>query len=148
MNRKSASGIFLMELMLVILFLSLSAIIVLRLFMVSNRESRESEALTVAVGQAQNAAEDFHNSGKAVFQQSPWQCSEDGRIYLCYYDENWQNTAAEKAVYVLEVRLETQEGEAGVMESGEITVRTTGGQVRDDRLCSLPLGRYTPRQQG
>ena len=102
----------------------------------------------MAVGQAQNAAEDFHSGGRMVFQQSPWQCSEDGRTYRCYYDKDWQNIAAEKAAYVLEVRLETREGEAGVMESGEITVRMAGEQMQDSRLCSLPLGRYTPRQPG
>ena len=148
MTRKSASGIFLMELMLVILFLSLSAIVVLRLFMVSNRESRESEALTRAVAQAQDAAESFHSGGRTVFQQSPWQCSDDRRTYLCYYDREWRNTTEERAAYVLEVRLDTQDGEAGILENGEITVRLVGEQLQDDVLCSLPLGRYTPRLQG
>lgn len=68
--KKRGSMAFLMELIVVILFFSLSTAVTLRLFVAAHEKERESTRLSDAVERAQDTAEQFRVKGTALFASS------------------------------------------------------------------------------
>lgn len=90
MRRKSKSSLFLMELIIAILFFSVSAVICIQLFVASYSTSHKSRDLNAAVLQAQTAAEYFRSSEgnmELLCGKLPLKQISDSE-YICYFDEN------------------------------------------------------------
>lgn len=139
--KKNETAVFLMELVLVILFFSLSIAVTLRIFMAAHRQEQQSARLSAALLQAQDVAEQFRARGVVVFSSADaWQRSEqtDGTAY-------YRRSADSLLV---EVELRTEQGQAGCMESGEIRVYAASAEQTGEPLCRLPLGRYSPAAEG
>ena len=106
----SKSGLFLMELIIAILFFSLTSAVCIRLFAHSHIINRETVNLNNAVTHAQNLAECWYaNEGNVKAMQSQLNngiLSDDGMSIFLIFDEDWQspesNTVSD-AFYVAEL---------------------------------------------
>ncbi|MCI8360054.1 MAG: hypothetical protein HFE86_01795 [Clostridiales bacterium] len=140
--KRHSSAVFLMELTLVILFFSLSAVVTLRLFVTAHQQEQQSALRSDALELAEDAAEQFHAQGAAFFDSADgWSSTpleQGGTVY------SWDGSDL-----LLEVFLQQEDTGAGALESGE--VRITGSEKSVSRgqvLCSLPVGRYIPKEAG
>lgn len=135
--KKSGSAVFLMELILVILFFSLSAVVTLRLFAVSHQQERQSAQISDAMELAANTAERFRAQGAALFRpDAGWSAAgQDGgaTLYTCTREG-----------LRIEVLLKEKQTGAGTLETGEVRVKS-GEQ--SEALCCLALGRYSPKEE-
>lgn len=96
---RSKTPLALMEQLVMVLVFALSAAFCLRIFVLSNRISKEHEAMSQAVLQVQNTAELLKGSGDAwekVLEAQQWQ-QEDGSWTL-EYDKDWNPAIAADAV--------------------------------------------------
>ena len=83
---------FLVEIIMVILFFSLSAVITLQVFVATQKRENQSEQISMAVILTQQVTEQYRAAG----QNCPWfsaASNENGKKVL-WYDENW-NKAGE-----------------------------------------------------
>ncbi len=133
--KKSGSAVFLMELILVILFFSLSAVVTLRLFVAAHQQERQSTLRSDALELAENAAELFRAQGVSFFDTA------DGWTAVEQADESVLYSRLENGL-CMEVILRGEQTETGRLETGEIQVFAANRQ--SDPLCRLPLGRYSP----
>ena len=144
--KRHSSAVFLMELTLVILFFSLSAVVTLRLFVTARQQEQQSALCSDAMELAEDTAELVYAKGVSFLEKDAgWTVSEapDGAedAHYCYkYDDSG---------LLMEIYSESEQTAAGVLETSE--VRITGseksgspGQV----LCRLPVKRYYPREAG
>lgn len=132
--KKSGSMAFLLELILVILFFSLSTAVTLRLFVAAHDKERDSSRLSDALECAQDTAERFRVQGTSMFDPS------DGWTYVIEEDLSalYTRTCGGLTVTVL---VADGDALAGQLESGEIRVYAPADP---DPLCRLPLTRYVP----
>lgn len=130
--RKSGSAVFLMELVVVLLFFSLSAAVTLRLFVAAYETDRMSEQVSDALERAEDAAERYRAGGRSAFLQG-W-TAQDQADGTCLY-------IREDGTYRLEVRLRILDQAAGDLETGEVRVYDRVQPA--EPLCELPLARYT-----
>lgn len=122
MNKRTTrrSSLFLMELIIAILFFSLSATVCVRFFVKSYTLEKESQKLNHAVSAAASAAEIFRNQGSPsslLAEEYPYGKSNDNS-YLIYYDNTWTHCDPSDAVYALQ--LKTTESSPFII--GDITV--------------------------
>lgn len=132
-----------MELTLVILFFSLSAVVTLRLFVTARQQEQLSALRSDAMELAENTAEQVHAQGASFFDsQNGWTITsqeKDGSVYTYTHDGSGLK---------LEVFLKQEKTGAGTLEIGEVRVTgsdQSGGQGQ--MLCCLPVGRYTPEEK-
>lgn len=92
-ERASKSGLFLMELIIVILFFSLASAVTVQLFVKSHLVSRNTVALTKSTMLVQNYAEVFRNSnGDFDFLSNCFQediSLFDNQSFTVYYSDEW-----------------------------------------------------------
>jgi hypothetical protein len=96
----SKTAIFLFELMFVILIFTVSAAICTNIFAEAHKLSSDSKELTMAVLEAESAAEIFKadvTSGDSVWDE----VSYSGPNGFMYFDKDWQDTTEDKAYYTL-----------------------------------------------
>jgi hypothetical protein len=110
-ERGSKARLFLLELTIMILLLSLAGAVCMRLFAKAHTMSRESTELSMAVLEAQKAAE-FVKAGQedasALNEYLGGELTEGGcRVY---YDADWQAAPASRASYRMEVILAWETG--------------------------------------
>ena len=131
--KRNGSAVFLMELLMVILFFSLSTVVTLRLFVSAHQQEETSRQLSSALEKAQDTAELFHARGSDLFVTSSWTSMDAGDLY--------QNTDGQ---YLITVAVKSDASPAGLMESADISV-----QLNDQSavLCRLSVSRYTPSEQ-
>lgn len=87
---RNKSGLFLMELIVVTLFFSVAAVIVLKIFYTGEKLSRESQSLTNAVIQAQNAAQLIKSdSGKTESLCDYYGTTENNGSIVVYFDDEF-----------------------------------------------------------
>lgn len=106
MNSKSKSGLFLIELIVVILIFSLSAATCLRLFFQSRQIATESKNLSYASLAVQSTADCYKSSGGDVKKVAEMLGGSivDDRLYL-YYDADWNRAADDgTAPYSVSIR--------------------------------------------
>ena len=108
------------ELVIVALFLALSAVTLLRLFAVSNNVSRESAALTSANILAQDALERF-TAGEELPQREEY--------------------AFEGETYAVLSEIQTEVGDAGALEECKVTVLSD-----EETLLEMRTSRYRPER--
>lgn len=141
--KKNGTAVFLMELVLVILFFSLSTTVTLRMFMTAHQQEQQSAQLSTALLQAQDIAEQFRARGTAFFTSSDaWKRTQQADGTTTY--------RLKADTLLMEVELRTEQATAGCSESGEVRVyaaasaEETTEQPSGEPLCRLSLGRYSP----
>lgn len=115
MNTKarSKSGLFLMELIIVIMFFSLSAAICMQIFANAKVKADYSRNVTNASFAAESVAEIYkesHGSLKAVAEKYKGAFETDS-IFVVHFDKEWQVTDADKAKYTMTL---TESGEGNL----------------------------------
>ena len=120
MRESGRTKAMLCELVIVALFLALSAVTLLRLFAVSNNVSRESAALTRANILAQDALERF-TAGEELPQREEY--------------------AFEGETYAVLSEIQTEVGDAGVLEECKVTVLND-----EETLLEMQTSRYRPER--
>ena len=116
MRESGRTKAMLCELVIVALFLALSAATLLRLFAVSNNVSRESAALTRANILAQDALERF-TAGEELPEREEY--------------------AFEGETYAVLSEIQTEVGDAGVLENCKVTVLND-----EETLLEMQTSRY------
>ena len=120
MRESGRTKAILCELVIVALFLALSAVTLLRLFAVSNNVSRESAALTRANILAQDALERF-TAGEELPEREEY--------------------AFEGETYAVLSEIQTEVGDAGVLEECKVTVLSD-----EETLLEMRTSRYRPER--
>ena len=120
MRESGRTKAMLCELVIVALFLALSAVTLLRLFAVSNNVSRESAALTRANILAQDALERF-TAGEELSQREEY--------------------AFEGETYAVLSEIQTEVGDAGALEECKVTVLSD-----EETLLEMRTSRYRPER--
>ena len=120
MRESGRTKAMLCELVIVALFLALSAVTLLRLFAVSNNVSRESAALTRAKILAQDALERF-TAGEELPEREEY--------------------AFEGETYAVLSEIQTEVGDAGVLENCKVTVLND-----EETLLEMQTSRYRPER--
>ena len=120
MRESGRTKAMLCELVIVALFLALSAVTLLRLFAVSNNVSRESAALTRSNILAQDALERF-TAGEELPQREEY--------------------AFEGETYAVLSEIQTEVGDAGVLEECKVTVLSD-----EETLLEMRTSRYRPER--
>lgn len=136
--KKNGSAVFLMELILVILFFSLSTVVTLRLFVTAHQQEEQSTLRSDALELAENTAELFRAYGTGLFTSPAWiTLQETGE------DTHYSHTADGLTA---RVSLHMADSPEGSLSTGEIVVYQAGsdGGTSGDPLCRLALGRYVP----
>lgn len=120
MRESGRTKAMLCELVIVALFLALSAVTLLRLFAVSNNVSRASAALTRANILAQDALERF-TAGEELPQREEY--------------------AFEGETYAVLSEIQTEVGDAGALEECKVTVLSD-----EETLLEMRTSRYRPER--
>jgi len=95
--KKNKSGIFLMELMLVVLFVLLSLTICVRIFFESQELSRNSYVLTNAVIQAENVAQLLkYDNGKTDSLIAYYKPEMSSDNFVAYFDDKFKTCSDKK----------------------------------------------------
>lgn len=105
MKRATRSGLFLLEMIIMLLFFAVTCAVSVRLFATTSRMSRESADLTRAVTGTESAAEAYQGAGGSLpVVQSilGGDCTAD--TWAIYYDETMAEVPAQSAVYTLSIR--------------------------------------------
>ena len=137
--KRNQTAVFLIEFLVVILFFSLSVVVILHLYMAAHNKNEESEQISHALIQAQNTAEKFRTQGKSMFLSEGWvnQSTEnaEGDVHKFVYS-NEQNSPL-----IIEVLLLTENAPYGTIESGEVIIYVRG-KTNKDYICRLELAKY------
>ena len=120
MRESGRTKAMLCELVIVALFLALSAMTLLRLFAASNNISRESAALTRAAILAQDALERF-TAGETLPEREEY--------------------AFEGETYAVLSEIQTEVGDAGALEECKVTVLSD-----EETLLEMRTSRYRPER--
>lgn len=156
MNRKSSSGLFLMEMIVAVFFFMLCASTCILAFAKSDHMSRLAKDSNNAVSAAQTVveiwkAEDLEGL-KERMEMHPYGTGGSQTMYKIYWDKNWNPVPEEEAgklgaVYYGALRLS---GGGGELEELEISIGYYEDLMRSsaagDPLFTLEASRYVPGQ--
>ena len=150
--KRSGSIVFLMELIVVILFFSLSAVVTLQLFVAAHHNGRKSAIISDALNRAQSVAEKFQAEGSSSFSGNGWEAG-DKNINSAG-NERWfrfmYQTEGGEDVEIF-VRIETESTDFGQLEQGDVRVSFLSDSSDSDdsknQLCTLEIARYTPNAE-
>lgn len=135
-SRAQSSSLFLMELILAILFFSITSAVCVQFFVKSHLLSRESKVLSQAVNECSNIAEIFDASEstedalsllKANYPDIDAEPAAQAKETLAalYYDDTFSPCQKENSAYTLTAAF----SEADFMQTAEINVTDSGGSV-------------------
>lgn len=129
---------FLVELLINILVFSVSCAVLVGLF----GKAQEISHTTKQQTRAHTAVQTLLNTAKARGVEGIV-CAEDGEdAWLCSYDENWNDTAAENAVYTIRLVLQQEETSAGVLRHYQAVAQQADGT----ELASMETAVYYPAE--
>lgn len=121
MNRKSHSGVFLMEMIGVVFFFLLCAGICTRIFVKADLISREAADLNRAVLIAQSSGEVYKERGneglKEIFSLQEGDAKADS--YLMKFDKNGDSITSGQAVFVAEADFQEKDEMILAIKKGE-----------------------------
>ncbi|MEG2038639.1 MAG: hypothetical protein RRZ73_02810 [Oscillospiraceae bacterium] len=105
-KRGSKSGLFLIELMIMILFFSIASAICIQLFVKANLISNDSRDLSMATDKAQIAAEYFKSTDGSETKLKKLLGAENlnENIIVVYYDKNWVACTPDNSAYSLHIK--------------------------------------------
>lgn len=125
---KNKAPLMLMEQLVIVLVFALAAAVCLRVFVFSDRMSRENDEKDRAVLAVQSAAETI----KSV--RGDWEKaaevhggSFDGAVWSLYYDGNGAAAGEEEAAYV--VRVTAEERGQPLLEAADVRAETMDGKL-------------------
>lgn len=113
MKRKnhSKSGLFLIELMISILFFSITAAVFMQVFVKANNIRKQSRALFEAQTQMSSLAEIIRQDRDFVpeIKECYPQCKVEKESLLLFYDKQWEHCDKEKAAFLIQLTWEEDE---------------------------------------
>ena len=131
--KKSSSAVFLMEIVVIILFFTLSVTIISGLFVTAHTKDVESGLINDALSAAQSAAESFRARGYGTFDGWDEHTGADGTRTYVWHEESFTLTAA----------LVTDKLPGGTFDKGEVTA--VSNETPDgESLASVKISRYVP----
>ena len=133
--KRNGTAVFLMEMIIILLFFSLSVVVTLRLFATSYVTNQRSTDLNEALRQAQNTAEQFYAAGDGSFSGSVWTVSESDGYNL------YENTGHEESGLIIKVFLKNDYNSYGKSETGKVQVYSRE-RPAEGLLCELQLAKY------
>lgn len=139
------SRAFLIEMVFVLLFFSLSCVVIVQVFWAAYDNARLSREETGALMQAQATVEQWKagqaDASRAFRQEDGWLPAPSGTEYTAYYNEAWETASATDASYRLNVAVAREETPGGALCRVDAQmVRLEDGRL----LCSIPAARYVP----
>lgn len=147
MNRSSNSHsrLFLMELIVAILFFSLSSAICLRMFVSSRQLSKDTTALNMAINQSSNVAEllkyaqtEYEPFPGCLLGAYPYAKTDTAQAAV-YFDEGWNHCPMEQAAFFIQI---TQEEESDGMVPYDISAfKTTDSE---NAIYSINIKLHAP----
>lgn len=139
MKRKkvSGSGLFLLEMMLSILFFSISAAVCVQVYAQAHLRSREAKDLNLAVTCVSSAAEVLlHEGEEGLREQFPDLIEEEKGTLCMFYNEDWIPSGTEEAYARVSISVREQEE----MLYGELQASRMDGT----EIYSLDVRTYLP----
>lgn len=136
---RTPRNLLLIELIIVIFFFALSAVITLQAFVYAYEDTRLSRQYTQALAIAQDWAEQLYAAADpaALLQQADWQPMPEGDGY-----------ATEQDGFHLSAALEQEQQEAGMIRRVRVTILPLDRHgAQEDPLVSIPVARYVPDGQ-
>ena len=127
----SASGMFLIELLLAILIFSIASAICLQVFVTAHQISNESNNINRAVIVAQNGAECFKAAGGDLSETARLlggNVAGGGSVIELYYDASWKPAEPHDFEYILEIKEITDRG-GGLTDSAAVVSDADGNQI-------------------
>ena len=138
--KKSGSAVFLMELIIVILFFTLSVTIIFQLFVSAYTTSKESARLNNAIVEAKNAVEKFKQNG--TYSLTEWEQITNGGTVQ--YKKEFINNENDTLSFWLELNLVEENTKTGKFETGTIRAYPVSGY---EPILSFDIGVYTPNRE-
>lgn len=136
-KRVSGSGLFLLELMLSILFFSISAAVCVQVYAEAHLRSREAKDLNLAVTCVSSAAEVLLHEGAEGLQKQFAELKEEENGTFClFYTEDWTPSEAEQAYAEILISVREQDD----MRYGELKASRMDGT----EIYSLDVRGYFP----
>ena len=130
----------LIELILVILFFSISAAVILQFFVAAHLKSEESAQKSAAILQAQQIAEGFQQTG--TLPQNALAQQEDA---VLYFDEDWRALSSlEGASFLARLSLQEEKTPAGSLRRLTVDLHAIESDGQDE-LYALSVEKYVPR---
>ncbi len=146
-QRKPRSNAFFIEIIIVILFFSLSMAVILQLFVAAHKKSALSSERSQSMVQVQTLAEEFGALGTGEdplgFLEVPVSSEGDTYTASLYFDDQWRSVE-ENPAYVLRVTARAEAREAGVMLCAELTAERPHAGQETETLYSLQTQKYAP----
>lgn len=154
-KKRSGSGIFLMEMIMVCGFFLLCAAVCIQVFLRSDSMSRLAREKNQAVLAAESLADTWKVYGreglKPVFPHPTASDAEGKYLLEVCWDENWERMEEDngKGYYQAAIRVDSEETEYGDMEKLTIEITRGGGHPRSlervGALYALEVKRYVPK---
>ncbi|MCI6859017.1 MAG: hypothetical protein MR867_06965 [Eubacterium sp.] len=135
--KHSRSGLFLIELVLCILFFSLTAAVCIRVFVRSHEISAHAQNLYQAQTEAANVAEIFEGSDSFLGDLKKYypDLEEGAAVKQIFYNKNWKMCGKEHAAYVMKIFLDRED----TMEKMKLSVYSGKNEIYHlylKRYCS------------
>ena len=149
MKGSNRANTFLIEIILVIFFFSISVSVALQFFVTAHKNQQLSEQKTAALMLNQTIVEKFNQQGEALFDQDGYRdakntTSDDEINLTLYYDSdcNIINGNYESATYSLEIHITKESAESGIMYSSSFQVFSNDNT--SELLHELNSKKYKP----
>lgn len=145
--RHSRSSLFLMELILAILFFSLSSAVCIQLFAKSHTLGRQTVKQNQSLIHTQNLAESFLVSDGSLshistfFPLCVW--NQEDNVLTLYFDSNWNPTEEKNAVFM--ARLEESKPESDGLLIADIMVVECS--TANEPLYKLQVKKHIPNRK-
>ena len=140
--QKRRNNIALIELLIVIFFFSLSAMVIVQVFVRSDQISQKSNSMSVAVIFAQDKMEQLRAApDSAIGILTDWtivQQSDEQQIFELYFDENMDITDGERYEYRFVADMNKTDQEHGTFFNIKIEVYS----LQDEIIFDLHTGKY------
>ncbi len=127
MNKKQHSGVFMMEMIMVVFFFIICASICILVFVRADKMSRKADDLNQAVLAAQSVAEVWKAEGEAGLEKRFKAASGDDGSLTMYFEKNGEVASAEAFVYQVTVTPPAEVSDSPVLRQADIGV-TRGGE--------------------
>lgn len=122
---RSKSSLFLMELILVILFFSISAAICMKVFATAKVKTDFSRNVSNATFAAETIAETFKDcDGNLIELAEKFDGEASGTTLIVYYDNEWNSCKKGNESFVMTVNKTTEE----YLQKAEIDINTASGE--------------------
>lgn len=147
--KRSSNGInsFLIEIVIVICFFSISAVAILQLFVAANNRAQQSRDLSVAVIKAQDIAEQIKGLSSPeelpeLLKAAKTASSDGADHFRIDYDQQWSQTQSAPR-FAIDVAVKKSAAESGVLIDAEISVFRckSGGE---EKIFTLNTAKYLP----